>query len=452
MSGMKKNKGNIKTNRDEMLRYITGEMSERERNAFEKELQRDPFATEAAEGLSLIDPGDAISDLNRLQKKINSRKAGRSLIFYSGVAAVLLLFIVSSVVFFRPVREIISGPLAVAEEDYGKREDSLATAEKVAVSSTDTLSAWADSIKLIAASESVLKKETSSKTLVDEAIQERSARAVAAKQISDIEAIRTDTAVKAAGIASPLVVSNVDTSLQLRLAEATNITGIVTDEEGRPFPFVSVYIKGQTQTGAITGEDGSFIIPVKPDTGITIVANFVGYKQLLVQADKSDLISIRMEPDIRALDEVIVVGFGERRKMPLKSAVRAKGSDHIRDSIIFTGKISQIIPRDSLQPPRYTPPAPEGGYTAFHDYIRQNIRNPWFEDESSEKVVEADLPVSPAGRKGPPIIISSPGILFSSEAIRLLMDGPEWSPAMRSGKAVSDTLRIRIVFRNNYWP
>ncbi|MFO7574017.1 MAG: carboxypeptidase-like regulatory domain-containing protein [Bacteroidales bacterium] len=461
---MKMNKGNKKTNRDDMLRYMAGEMSDSERNAFEKELQRDPFAAEAAEGFSLIDPGDARPDLNKLQKKINIRTARRHLVFYSGVAAVMLLFIVSSVIFFRPARELIPLPVTVAEEISGKRDDSLAAAEKAALAPADSVRAKDDSIKLITATGSgQLKKGAPAtgvattkpveglKTDTDEIVKLRS-KDVSGVMAVERETLIADTLLRAVGIGRTLVVNTVDTALQLQIAEGKNITGFVTDEEGRPFPYVAVYIKGETQTGTITGEDGRFILPVNPDTGITIVANFIGYKQLLVQADKSDLISIRMEPDIAGLDEVIVVGFGEQRKTPVKSAIRAKGRDQTRDKIILTGEITQIIPRDTLQPPHYTHPAPEGGYAAFHDYIRQNIRHPWFEEEAVEMVVEADLPVSRKGTKGPPVVISSPGVLFSSEVIRLLMDGPEWAPALRSGKAVSDTLRIRIVFRKNIRP
>lgn len=471
---MKKNNGK----RDDFLRYRAGEMSDRERNAFEKELQRDPFAADAAEGFSLIDPGDVRSDLNKLEKRISIRTATRHLIFYSGVAAVVLLFIVSSVFFFRPAREIISGPPAVAEELSRKTDDSLSASEKVALASADTLTAKGDSVnriafadtlalkgdsvKRIASTEAGQIKEAATKTLTDALVAKYEYRTevVAVER----ETLRTDTVVKAAGVARPLVVSpvdtamkeagvarplmviSIDTALQLRLAEVTNITGIVTDEAGRPFPYVNVYLKGQTRIGVVTGEDGRFVLPVKPDTGIILVADFVGYKQLLVQADKSDLAILRMEPDMKALDEVIVVGFGEQRRTPVKTAARSKAQDQKLAEIILIGAITQIIPGDTLQPPHYIPPLPKGGYTAFHDYMKRNIKSPRKEEGLTVSVVEAGLPISSTGKKGTPLVVCSPGEWFSAEAVRLLTNGPEWAPAQRSGISVNDTIRIRITF------
>jgi hypothetical protein len=43
----------------------------------------------------------------------------------------------------------------------------------------------------------------------------------------------------------------------------------------------------------------------------------------------------------------------------------------------------------------------------------------------------------------------SPGESFSSEAIRLLREGPEWVPAENNGKYIADEKRIRIVFKND---
>ena len=44
----------------EFFRYIRKELKGRERNSFERELQKDPFTEEALEGLNMLDQEDAL--------------------------------------------------------------------------------------------------------------------------------------------------------------------------------------------------------------------------------------------------------------------------------------------------------------------------------------------------------------------------------------------------------
>ncbi|MBN1107140.1 MAG: energy transducer TonB [Bacteroidales bacterium] len=94
----KDNKG--QTDRNTFLRYLNGEMSDREKNSFEKKLQKDLFASEAADGLDTIEPADRAADLTgldrRLRRKISSSKR---YVYYRIAASVTVLMIISSVFF-----------------------------------------------------------------------------------------------------------------------------------------------------------------------------------------------------------------------------------------------------------------------------------------------------------------------------------------------------------------
>ena len=91
-----KNKSSM-TSLPDILKYIANKMSGRERNSFERELQKDSFADEAAEGLSGISPEEVSGDMSRLNKrlgaKINRRK---KIVFYRIAASVAVLMIISS--------------------------------------------------------------------------------------------------------------------------------------------------------------------------------------------------------------------------------------------------------------------------------------------------------------------------------------------------------------------
>jgi TonB family protein len=82
----------------EFLRYTGNKMSDKERNNFEKELQRDPFSEEAVDGFASIDADKAEEDLFILARKLDSRAhKRRGLMYYRIAASVAVLMIISSV-------------------------------------------------------------------------------------------------------------------------------------------------------------------------------------------------------------------------------------------------------------------------------------------------------------------------------------------------------------------
>ncbi len=108
-----------KTNRplSEFQRYVRGEMTKRQENAFQRKLQRDPFASEAADGYSEISAEEADGDLEQLGKRLNKRVSGRRRIIYYRIAAsIAALMIISSVYLFldrnKPAGEISKDAVA----------------------------------------------------------------------------------------------------------------------------------------------------------------------------------------------------------------------------------------------------------------------------------------------------------------------------------------------------
>jgi TonB family protein len=91
---------NINKNHDlqDFLRYRRGEMTGKEKNAFERELQKDGFSEEAMEGLVYLSPEEAAKDIATLQKRLKTRtKKRQKFIVYRIAASVAVLMIVSSV-------------------------------------------------------------------------------------------------------------------------------------------------------------------------------------------------------------------------------------------------------------------------------------------------------------------------------------------------------------------
>lgn len=81
---------------EQIRRYLQDQMTEAERHAFEREMQRDPFLEEAVEGLSAVTSDLVFTDLAELRKRMVKPERNRRYIWYA--AASVLLLIVSSVV------------------------------------------------------------------------------------------------------------------------------------------------------------------------------------------------------------------------------------------------------------------------------------------------------------------------------------------------------------------
>ena len=93
---MSKSKSHI--TEENFRRYLQNEMSDSERNHFERELQKNPFEAEALEGFQQISPAEMENDLEELRNKILAPKRRKK--YYWTAAASVLLLIAAGFVFF----------------------------------------------------------------------------------------------------------------------------------------------------------------------------------------------------------------------------------------------------------------------------------------------------------------------------------------------------------------
>ncbi|MDO9554383.1 MULTISPECIES: SusC/RagA family TonB-linked outer membrane protein [Rhodonellum] len=112
--------------------------------------------------------------------------------------------------------------------------------------------------------------------------------------------------------------------LLLVLSSATllaqiKVTGTVLDESGVELPGVTVLVKGTT-TGVVTDMDGNYTINV-PSAQSVLVFSFIGFETQEEVVGNRSQISIRLQPSIRALQEVVVTGYGAQSKRDITGAV-----------------------------------------------------------------------------------------------------------------------------------
>mgnify|MGYP003671181356 CR=1 FL=1 len=109
------------------------------------------------------------------------------------------------------------------------------------------------------------------------------------------------------------------------LAQKT-VTGTIVDEKSGGLPGVSVVVKGTT-AGTVTDIDGKYSVDM-PGGSNTLVFSFIGYLTQEVQVGNKSKIDITLASDTKALEEVIVVGYGSAKKATLTgSVVAVKGSE-----------------------------------------------------------------------------------------------------------------------------
>ncbi len=95
------------------------------------------------------------------------------------------------------------------------------------------------------------------------------------------------------------------------------VSGIVTDETGIPLPGVNVIMKG-TSNGTSTDFDGKYCI--KTNNGKELEFSYIGYKSETLPIHSS-IININMNPDMEALEEVVVTGYGTVKKTAVTGSV-----------------------------------------------------------------------------------------------------------------------------------
>ncbi|GGE99522.1 SusC/RagA family TonB-linked outer membrane protein [Hymenobacter cavernae] len=117
-------------------------------------------------------------------------------------------------------------------------------------------------------------------------------------------------------------------SVQAALAQA--VTGKVTATDNKEgLPGVTVVLKGTT-IGAGTGPDGTFKLDVPNRTG-TLVFSFVGYLTKEVPINGKSQIDVLLSSDTKALDEVVVVGYGTQKAGNVTGAVAGVTAKEIEE-------------------------------------------------------------------------------------------------------------------------
>ena len=112
----------------------------------------------------------------------------------------------------------------------------------------------------------------------------------------------------------------------IAFTESSNITGKVSDDQGKPLAGVNVSVKG-APTGTITDLKGNYKITVNQEDKV-LVFSFFGYATVEQKIGDRSIINVILHPEIVAAEDMIVAGYGAKKEKAYSSAPRAAGAVH----------------------------------------------------------------------------------------------------------------------------
>lgn len=444
------------TNREkDIQRYLRGEMSAAEQHALEKAALSDPFLAEALEGLSNLTEAELAEDLETISGELETQtehvwqmpaagakrkavseaaasfeadelsvapapkpviKSKRNWTWPLRIAALLLVFIGGY--FFIPLLiEDQKEDLALKQETTkpeSKPEagltlpDSTSTADEITAEEKPTV------VSKPLATE---KNEVAAKPVIAQAKKDT----IPELHLTDAELDQTEKVVVTEApsiVAKPLEEVKKETAPGLRskyVAETYVIQGrVLAEEDSTPLPGVNIVIKGTT-TGAVTDMNGHYqIVSALPNP--ILQYSFIGLQTHEVAVKQPGELNVEMKADVSQLSEVVITGYSPA------------GVDPNREPVI---KLAQ----------------PAGGLRAYDKYLKNSLRYPQQALENNVKGrVTVSFTVHTDGSVDEFNVLKGLGFGCDEEVIRLVKDGPQWSPTTQDGEPVESEIRVRVKF------
>ena len=411
----------------EFLRYSANKMTEKERNAFERSLQKDAFDEEAQEGFAALTEKELKGDIPDLKSRLSNKlRVPNRIPYYRIAAGFALLVAVSGLFYFMLNREIMDRkPQVLSSEssDPVKNEEVVSAPKPETLQAPESEALQKNKKKSLPVAISTPPEKTENKTsdvAVLPAVSETPA--ISNETSLPLESPQPDKSslseMQKAISSKPALSTSpgnelARTSLQ---TEPNAFRGrVVSAEDYQPLPGVSVYIKG-SQRGTVSDMEGVFVLPAgeEGDSSATLRFAFIGMEEQELLAQAGPDLNVVLNPAQTSLDEIVVTGYGSKRKSERKDISKEN----------LTGYAS-----------------PVDGYRKFEKYISNNQLFPEKNTGISEAFVSLDFHVDENGRPIHITVVESPAREFSDEAIRLLSAGPDWTHSAQP----SQKTRVKII-------
>ncbi len=117
---------------------------------------------------------------------------------------------------------------------------------------------------------------------------------------------------------SPIGINQASATTNI-VQQARTVKGTVIDNNGEAVIGASIKVDGTTN-GTVTDLDGNFTLSNVPKNAILEIS-YIGYTTQKINVAGKNIITVTLQEDNKALDEVVVVGYGVQRKSDVTGAL-----------------------------------------------------------------------------------------------------------------------------------
>ena len=437
----------------DVRKYLAGELSAREMHELEKAALDDPFLADALEGLaSRAQPSPLDQDLTelraRLDARVNQKKKRRIVPLWTRVAAaVILLAGLGSAVYYMQQGksklniDLEPQPAAVAKTTPAPATTAPTPSEAAPDIASTTPAAASAPAKATRPEAPVAVARDKSKTL-DSVAYANSGSVSKQDADADIRAKLPDSISLAEGYAATRITPDNELLKKMpvkirglrsdtakddaafgpatqsfarseRFSSRASLvfSGRVLDAGNRPLAGASVFLNG-SKNGFLTDDEGKFNVYVAPqDTARMVTVAKLGYERASYALNTAAIADniIRLQENKSTLNEVVVSGFGAKRKETLA----APPSDEKEDLDSFWTKTSPVI-----------------GRKAYLEYLA-SAKKGLLVDTAIHGLESISFIVDRQGEYTDFKIERSLSPIHDAALIRLIMEGPAWKPLRR---------------------
>jgi hypothetical protein len=403
---------------EDIQRYLQGKMSAAEMHALEKAALQDPFLSDAIEGYRETSSVTAQQHLNEINAGLQKKKQDSKVISIKNnnqwlriVAMVILLAGIGVIGTYFFKKSDKQNQIAQTKNQESEKQNTIE--DSVATVKPETSLVNKNTVPVIAQNKKQkkthpLKKQKPSKPYINADTAKEVETSVASLKINPEKNMEADKAFSPA----PLSAQKNNDSTQylqyksrgLNVTAANTFAGKVVDKNNKPI--AGAFVSANPKSGAVTDLNGNFTLQ-KNDSLLHVNTTAVGYvnKNVLLKPDDSNLITL--EQNQSALSDVVVTGYGVKRKKSDQTAT------------------------------------PVGGWQNFNNYVTTKLNEDSTKENymSDNDIVELEFLIDDDGNPYNIKITKPLDDKRNLKAIDILKSGPRWTHPSKKKK-----VKVAITF------
>jgi hypothetical protein len=419
----------IEQNYRQMIYYLKGLLSDRERHALEKEMMHDAFDEEAFEGLSMLKGEELEADLAALNNRLNSRiepvKRFNKIFIYRVAAALVLLLGIGTLfiwMFRQPAapslitQNLTKKPTASPSDStvfsYTPKEPFDAMVPEKTVNSSSQQ--HKDEIRAII----TIPSDQYTVTLEDEDVT---------ATINKPEPQSLEYAAPAAPEANEIAElhSNADSG-------GFYITGRIVGIDHKALAGASIMERGNNRKGTLSDINGNYRILVN-DEQTELTVQHKGYTEVDVISSKISGKDITLTEYPMKLENMVVLGYGKSTKAKTSGAgVQKKNTN--------TAVEESVVP---IEPGKPVPPG--GSLQAFEKWVEDRINFEPFREYPGDYNIHVRMLIKADGSLSNITIDKQTPYFIAREYKQVIAKSPAWQPVIDENIPIDTEVEITFV-------